>query len=327
MFSKARPSCTKKRQVRRPGSPAITAAPVGRKRCHLVRAAHRICLAILAIAVACGWSFATPATPQIERLTLPNGLTVVVAELPSLDVAHVSIFYHVAEKDMRTGESGHAHLFEHLAFSRTRDIPQTLWKFLKELGATDFDANSRHDYTNYFATVPPPKLDRLLWMESQRMGHLAGTLAEEDLVRSRKEVEDEERKLVQIPWFRMLLATWDQTYPSSHPYAARGIYTDDVQSATLEDARRFYSRYYHPANAVLVVVGPVEKAEVRQSVHRHFGELKGGSPRRRSDLSLRSRRLAVWRPRALAPNRPFASYGTSPHGATRKRFTWNSVAL
>ena len=220
---------------------------------------------------------------SFERFVLPNGLTLIVHENHDRPLAHVRMFYDVAEKDAGPGQAGHAHLFEHLAFSRTEHLDRSIWSFLEAIGARDYDANSRYDYTHYYATVPVAVLDTILWMEAQRMAHLAGALTEEDLERSRREVFQEAERLLRLPLVRMLKETWEHTYPKGHPYAGFNIASQDVNRATLLDARRFYGRYYHPANAVLVVAGDVSPASVRASAERRFGSMPARAPRARSE--------------------------------------------
>lgn len=218
-----------------------------------------------------------------ERFVLPSGLTLIVHENRDLPLAHVRMFYHVAEKDAGPGQTGHAHLFEHLAFSRTEKLELSIWDFLEAIGASDYDANSQYDYTHYYATVPVALVDTIIWMEAQRMAHLATALTEQDLERSQREVFEEEERLLRLPPIRMLKETWEHTYPEGHPYSGFTIASEDVNRATLVDAQRFYERYYHPANAVLVIAGGIHPASVRSSVDEHFGFITPGSPRARSD--------------------------------------------
>jgi zinc protease len=219
---------------------------------------------------------------SIERFVLPNGLRLIVHENHDLPLAHVRMFYDVAEKDAGPGQTAHAHLFEHLAFSRTEHLDRSIWSFLKAIGAKDYDANSQYDYTHYYTTVPVAVLDTILWMEAERMAHLASALTDEDLVRSRREVFQEAERLLRLPPIRILKETWEHTYPKGHPYAGFNIASEDVNRATLLDARRFYGRYYHPANAGLVVAGDVSPAAVRAVVETRFGSIPARSPRTRS---------------------------------------------
>ncbi|MFN2567154.1 MAG: M16 family metallopeptidase, partial [Gemmatimonadaceae bacterium] len=207
-----------------------------------------------------------------------------------LPLAHVRMFYHVGEKDAGPGQTSYAHLFEHLAFSRTEHLGQSVWDFLKAIGARDYDAKSQYDYTHFSATVPVAVLDTILWMEAQRMAHLASALTEGDLERSRREVFQEEERLLRLPPLRLLKETWDHTYPEGHPYAGFNIASEDVNRATLLDAQRFYERYYRPANAVLIVAGDVNSGSVRASAETRFGSIAAGSPRVRSEPRVAQRK-------------------------------------
>lgn len=267
-----------------------------------------------------GCQFATQQQPEapssvpipFERFVLPNGLTVIVHEDHDEPAVHVRMFYHVAEKDSGPEERGYPHMFEHLAFSRTGQLEQSIWDFLGAIGASDYDANSQYDYTHFYAMVGVQALDTLLWMESQRMGHLASVLTEEDLARSRTEVFEEEERLLQAPPVRLLKATWDLTYPEGHPYAGFNIASEDLNRATLGDARRFYERYYHPANAVLVIAGDVDGRAVQETVEIHFGSLTAGTPRTRSEARI-GRRQGIQRQRIE---------GVLPD--SRLRLVWNT---
>ena len=220
-----------------------------------------------------------PAVVPFERSVLPNGLTLIVHQDDDADAVHVRMFYRVAERDAGPGERGHAHLFEHLAFSRTEGLDRSVWSFLEAIAASDYDANSRLDYTTYYATADAQALDTLLWLEAQRMAHLAGAITEADLRRSQAEVRREAERLAQVSDVRLLMHTLTRTYPAGHPYAAFDIASDDVDRATLADARRFYERHYQPANAVLVVAGAVDVAAVRAAVEARFGAIARGAPR------------------------------------------------
>ena len=224
----------------------------------------------------------TPAVP-FERFALPNGLTLIVHEDDGAAAVHVRMFYHVAEKDAGPGQRGHAHLFEHLAFSRTEGLDRRIWDFLESVGARDYDANSRLDYTQFFATADVEVLDTLLWLEAQRMAHLASAITEDDMRRSQAEVRREAERLAPVPDLRILKATLAHTYPAGHPYAAFDIAPPDVDAATLRDALRFYERHYQPGNAVLVVAGSVDAEAVRADVEARFGSIAGGPRRTRAE--------------------------------------------
>ena len=226
-----------------------------------------------------------PAIP-FQRFVLANGLTLIVHEDRREPVAQVRMFYHVGERDAGPGETGYPHLFEHLAFSRSEHLDRSMWDFLAAIGARNYDATTRYDYTHYFATVPVEMLDSVLWLEAQRMGHLASALTEEDLRRSRGEVMREAERLLRLEPIRVLDATWDHSYPEEHPYAGFDIASEDLDHATLAEARRFYARYYNPTNAVLVIAGDVDAEAVRGSVEARFGDIPAGLPRDESDADI-----------------------------------------
>ncbi|MEM1410565.1 MAG: insulinase family protein, partial [Pseudomonadota bacterium] len=106
-----------------------------------------------------------------EKVTLDNGLTVIVHEDRKAPVVAVSVWYKVGSKDEPEGQTGFAHLFEHLMFNGTENYDDEWFKPLQEAGATDLNGTTNTDRTNYFQTVPTPALERVLWMESDRMGH------------------------------------------------------------------------------------------------------------------------------------------------------------
>lgn len=223
-----------------------------------------------------GATFPVACALPFERFVLPNGLRLIVHEVHTVPVAQVRMFYRAGERDSGPGRAGYPHLFEHLAFSRTEHLDRSIWSFLETIGATNYDATTRYDYTHYYATVPVQALDTLLWLESERMGQLVGAVTEEDLRKSHQEVVEEATRLLGIPAIQLLRATWERTYPDGHPYAGFDIASEDLRRATLTDARSFYARYYHPANAVLVVAGAVSPEAVREKVGVRFGALPPG---------------------------------------------------
>src|SRR5512133_2908493 len=103
---------------------------------------------------------------------LPNGLTVIVHEDHKAPVVAVSTWYNVGSKDEPKGKTGFAHLFEHLMFNGSENLPGDFFTYLQQVGATDYNGTTAQDRTNYFETVPAGALERALFMESDRMGHL-----------------------------------------------------------------------------------------------------------------------------------------------------------
>ena len=109
---------------------------------------------------------------------LKNGLTVIVHEDHKAPITAVNIWYNVGSKDEPKGKTGFAHLFEHLMFNGTENLPGDFFTYLQQVGATDYNGTTSYDRTNYFQTVPAGALERALFMESDRMGHLLGAVTQ-----------------------------------------------------------------------------------------------------------------------------------------------------
>jgi len=126
-----------------------------------------------------------PVTSLVREVAIPhtqfvldNGLTVIVHEDHKAPVVGVSVWYNVGSKDEPKGKTGFAHLFEHLMFNGTENLRGDYFEYLQQVGATDYNGTTSFDRTNYFETVPTGALDRALFMESDRMGHLLGAISQ-----------------------------------------------------------------------------------------------------------------------------------------------------
>jgi zinc protease len=136
------------------------------------------------------------ATPDIpfQRWVLPNGLTLVVHEDHKAPIVAVNVWYHVGSKNERAGKTGFAHLFEHLMFNGSEHFDDDWHKVLERIGGTDLNGTTNRDRTNYFQNVPATALDTVLWMESDRMGHLLGAVTQAKLDEQRGVVKNEKRQ-------------------------------------------------------------------------------------------------------------------------------------
>jgi len=227
-------------------------------------------------------SAATASIPEIpfERFTLKNGLTLIVHEDHKAPVVAVNVWYHVGSKDETPGKTGLAHLFEHLMFGGSEHFDQDYIKALETLGATELNGTTDQDRTNYFQTVPVSALDRVLWLESDRMGHLLGSLTQAKLDRQRAVVQNEKREWEDMPYGKADNLIAESTFPAGHPYSWDPIGSmADLDAATLEDAKEWFRNHYGAANATLVVAGDVRAGEVREKVERYFGHIPPGAPR------------------------------------------------
>lgn len=214
-----------------------------------------------------------------EQFELSNGLRVVVHEDRKAPLVAVSIWYHVGSKDEPEGKTGFAHLFEHLMFNGSEHYDGEWFLPLDEVGATDVNGTTWFDRTNYFQTVPTTALERVLWMESDRMGHLLGAVTQEKLDEQRGVVQNEKRQGDNQPYGRMEYATLAGLLPAGHPYSHSTIGSmEDLDAASLETVKEWFREYYGAANAVLVLAGDIDAKAARPLAEKYFGDIPSGPP-------------------------------------------------
>jgi predicted Zn-dependent peptidase len=212
-----------------------------------------------------------------QQFTLDNGLRVVVHEDRKAPVVAVSVWYNVGSKDEPNGKTGFAHLFEHLMFNGSENAPGDYFEPLKEIGATDFNGTTWFDRTNYFQTVPRPALERALFLESDRMGHLLGAVTQEKLTNQIGVVQNEKRQGDNEPFGLVEYAQLEALFPEGHPYRHSTIGSmADLSSASLNDVKQWFRDKYGPNNAVLVLAGDISAAEARPMVQKYFGDIARG---------------------------------------------------
>ncbi|WDI33109.1 pitrilysin family protein [Hyphococcus flavus] len=240
---------------------------------------------IIAMAGAALLSFTTLAASAAdielpyEQFTLDNGLRVVVHEDRKAPIVTVSIWYHVGSKDEPEGKTGFAHLFEHIMFNGSENYDNDWFGPLEEVGATGLNGTTWFDRTNYFQTVPTTALDRVLWMESDRMGHLLGAVTQEKLDEQRGVVQNEKRQSDNQPYGMMEYSTLEGLLPAGHPYRHSTIGSmEDLENASLETAKQWFKDYYGAANAVLVIAGDIDAETARPMVEKYFGPIPAGPP-------------------------------------------------
>jgi predicted Zn-dependent peptidase len=214
-----------------------------------------------------------------QRFTLPNGLVVILHEDHTLPQVVVDLWYHVGSKEERVGRTGFAHLFEHLMFMGSKDVPYDLDKgaglfdLLMEAQGGANNASTDFDHTNYFEVGPPRLLETFLWLEADRLATLADEIDRTKLERQRKIVQNERRQSYENrPYGKAPLVICEQMYPPDHPYHHDAIGShQDLEAATVDDVREFFRRFYVPANASLVIAGDFEPGPARQMAERYFG--------------------------------------------------------
>ncbi|WP_262423028.1 M16 family metallopeptidase [Brevundimonas denitrificans] len=212
-----------------------------------------------------------------ERFTLDNGLTVVVHEDRKAPVVAVSIWYNVGSKDEPQGQTGFAHLFEHLMFAGSENAPGSYFNYVRGMGATDLNGTTWFDRTNYFQTVPTPALEQALYLESDRMGHLLGAVSQERLDNQRGVVQNEKRQGDNQPYGLVYYQMLEDLFPEGHPYRHSTIGSmADLDAASMDDVRQWFTDNYGPNNAVLVLAGDIDTATARTLVERYFGGIPAG---------------------------------------------------
>ena len=214
----------------------------------------------------------------IEKYTLKNGLTVVLHQDKSDPIAAVAVYYHVGSSREVTGKTGFAHLFEHMMFQRSENVPEDqFFKYIQGAGGT-LNGSTSQDRTNYYEIVPKNALELALWMESDRMGYLENMVTKSALVNQQNVVQNEKRESVDNAAYGFNQEIIARTlYPKGHPYSWTVIGDmKDLTNASVEDVKAFHQKYYSPNNATLVVAGDIDKSIVKAMIEKYFGEIPKG---------------------------------------------------
>lgn len=213
-----------------------------------------------------------PPQPLRQR-RLPNGLQLVALPLADAGMVSVQVWYRVGGKDDPPGRSGFAHLFEHLMFKRTKHMPDEMFDRLTEDVGGRNNAFTAEDMTVYQNEVPASHLERILWAEAERMAHLQVDQANFDSERQ-VVIEELRERVLADPYGRLFNALPQYAF-ERHPYRRPVIGSQaDLESATLQDVRRFHATYYRPDNAVLLVVGGFDPGQLDAWVDRWFGPVR-----------------------------------------------------
>jgi predicted Zn-dependent peptidase len=211
------------------------------------------------------------------RYVLDNGLTLIVHEDHKAPIVAVNIWYHVGSKNEKPGRTGFAHLFEHLMFNGSENFNTDYFKALESIGATDLNGTTNNDRTNYFETVPTAALEQVLFLESDRMGHLLEVIDQAKLDEQRGVVQNEKRQGENQPYGRDEEIITKSSYPAGHPYSWTVIGSmDDLTAANLTDVKDWFKTYYGPNNAVLSIAGDITPSEALDKVKKYFGDIPPG---------------------------------------------------
>ena len=214
-----------------------------------------------------------------QKFVLDNGLTLIVHEDHKAPIVAFNVWYHVGSKNEKPGRTGFAHLFEHLMFNGSENYNDDYFKPMQKVGATDLNGTTNEDRTNYFENVPTSALDLVLWMESDRMGHLKGAISQARLDEQRGVVQNEIRQYLNEPFGVTEDLIVKGTYPPGHPYSwSVGGSLEDLGNAKLEDVQQWFATYYGPNNAIVAIAGDIDAKTALEKVKRYFGDIPPSPP-------------------------------------------------
>ena len=225
-----------------------------------------------------------------KKFTLSNGLRLIVHEDHKAPIVAVNIWYHVGSKNEVPGKSGFAHLFEHLMFNGSENFNKDYFQALEAIGGTDLNGTTNDDRTNYFQNIPVGALDQVLWLESDRMGHLLGAVDQAKLDEQRGVVQNEKRQGENQPYSRGWDIMQKAAYPPHHPYGHTVIgEMEDLNAASIDDVHNWFKSYYGAANAVVVIAGDVTTDAVYEKVLKYFGNIPAGPVIQRPEVDVAKR--------------------------------------
>ena len=245
----------------------------------LHRAAAAACAGVL-VAVVAASAAGAQSVPRIpfEKYTLANGMEVILHHDASVPLVTTNVWYKVGSGDEKPGRTGFAHLFEHVMFMGSQNVPVGMFdKWLEAVGAQN-NGSTWFDRTNYFEWMPSNALPLALWLNADRMGYLLPTMDQAKLDLQRDVVKNERRQSYDNqPYGRAYETLLAAVFPNGHPYSWSTIGSmADLSAASLDDVKDFFRTYYAPNNATLVIAGDFNRDSTRAWVERYFGGIPRG---------------------------------------------------
>jgi len=213
-----------------------------------------------------------------SKYQLTNGLTVVLHQDHSDPLVHVDVTYHVGSGREDVGKSGFAHFFEHMMFQGSENVgDEEHFKIISESGGT-LNGTTNSDRTNYFETVPNNQLEKMLWLEADRMGFLLDAVTQEKFEVQRETVKNERGQRVDNrPYGLLGERVGEAMFPEGHPYSWSVIgYIDDLNRVDVNDLKKFFLRWYGPNNATLTIGGDLDQEQTLAWIVKYFGSIPTG---------------------------------------------------
>ncbi len=246
---------------------------------------------------------AVPPIVYAQRV-LPNGLKVFTSVDRTTPNVTVQVWYGVGSKDDPVGRSGFAHLFEHMMFKATQNLPaESMDRFTEDVGGLN-NASTYDDFTNYYAVVPANHLERLIWVESERLGSL---VVDEANFKSERDVVKEElrQRVLADPYGRLFSLYLPKATYRVHPYKRPGIGSiEELDAATVDDVQAFHQTHYRPDNAALIVLGNFDDAALQAWVDKYLLPLKNPDTPRPQVTVVEPARSGAGVYQAYGPNVP-----------------------
>ena len=217
-------------------------------------------------------------TIPYKKYQLANGLTLVLHEDHSDPLVHVDVTYHVGSAREALGKSGFAHFFEHMMFQGSQNVADEQHiKMITEAGG-QMNGTTNSDRTNYYETVPANQLQKVLWLEADRMGFLLDSVTQKKFEVQRETVKNERGQSYDNQPYGLRSELNSQAlYPVGHPYSWSTIgYVEDLDRVNVDDLKAFFSRWYGPNNAVLTIGGDIKPEQVLKWVQQYFAPIPAG---------------------------------------------------